>query len=307
MFDPVSLGVMAGGSILSSVLGSSAARDASRAQERAAQMQYLNAQHDLAFRKGVYNEQKQKFSDIYDDTRAVYNDQRSLLDQTSAGLAPYQAAGAGAMGLISDLYGLGGGAAFGEGSLARFRTSPDYAFAFDEGRRALENSAAARGGLLSGNFARGITQFGQNHATGFLDNYTKRLLGIADMGRSSVISQGQLGIPVGQLGLGMGQLGVGMGGVLSSLTGQVGNAYGNIGSAYGNIGSAQASGIVGGANAMTGGINSGVNNYLLYNALGNRGSYSPNVGLSSSINPGVAGGGYLGSGGEVFAGPGYYQ
>jgi hypothetical protein len=227
-----------------------------------------------------------------------YDQNEARLDQSQTNLegqlSPYISGGASAFGLISDLYGLNGGQGFGESALARFRASPDYAFTFDEGRRAMENSAAARGNLLSGNFARGITQYGQNSAMGFLDNYTKRLLGIADMGRGSALSGGQLAMSRGGGLPAFGQFASGM--------------AGQIGSSYGNIGAAQASGIVGGANAMTGGINSGLNNYMFYNALGRNGqsSYSPNAGLPV-INPGVSGGGYLGGGGEVFPGPGYYQ
>jgi hypothetical protein len=45
--------------------------------------------------------------------------------------------------------------------MEQFQEDPGYAFRMKEGLRALENTAAARGGLMSGNQMRGITRFGQ--------------------------------------------------------------------------------------------------------------------------------------------------
>lgn len=119
----------------------------------------------------------------------------------------------------------------------------------------MENSAAARGGLLSGNFARGITQFGQDYGTGYLQRYRSGLLDIAKMGAGAATGGGQLGV---------------------QSAGQVGNSFQG-------IGQANASGFVGGANAVTGSLSSGMNNYLFMNAM-NRSSYGspPYTGFASS-------------------------
>lgn len=223
----------------------------------AAKTQADSADKALAFQKQAYNEQR-------DWQKQVYGDQQ-------AALSPYKQAGGAALGQISDLYGLGGGQAFGPEAMARFKNSPDYAFAFNQGQDALQNSAAARGGLLSGNFARAAEQYGQGYATNYLKNYTDRLMGIAQGGQNAALGGGQLA------GQGAGQLG--------QFTGQM---SGQIGSSYGNMGAANASGIVGGTNAATGAIGSGVQNYLLVNALNNRSSYSPNQGYyggSPETNP----------------------
>jgi hypothetical protein len=47
----------------------------------------------------------------------------------------------------------------------QFQQDPGYAFRMSEGMKALEGSAAARGGLLSGNALRGIQRFGQDLAS----------------------------------------------------------------------------------------------------------------------------------------------
>jgi hypothetical protein len=49
------------------------------------------------------------------------------------------------------------------------KSLPGYQFRFDQGKDAIENSAAARGGLLSGNTLRAITDYGQDYASGEYD------------------------------------------------------------------------------------------------------------------------------------------
>lgn len=193
--------------------------------QKASKLQAASAQQGLDFQKQVYGNQQ-------------------------GDLQPYKQAGSDALGMIGDLYGLNGGGGFGKSALDTFRRSPDYAFNFGEGARAFENSAAARGGLLGGNFARGITDYGQGTANNYLNQYTNRLMGIAGMGQGAALGGGQLA---------------------SGMAGQIGQSYGN-------MGQAQASGVVGGANAITGAIGSGMNNYTLTNYL-NRSSYQPNRGI----------------------------
>jgi hypothetical protein len=50
-------------------------------------------------------------------------------------------------------------------SMADFEADPGYAFRLSEGLKALEGRAASRGGLLSGNTLRGITNYGQEAAS----------------------------------------------------------------------------------------------------------------------------------------------
>ncbi len=50
-------------------------------------------------------------------------------------------------------------------SMDQFQQDPGYAFRMREGLKALDRSAAARGGLLGGNQLRGVTQFGQDLAS----------------------------------------------------------------------------------------------------------------------------------------------
>ena len=182
---------------------------------KAANAQTNAANNALAFQQGVYNDNK-------------------------GNLAPWIESGRGANNLLSSFYGLNGDPALGNNALARFAESPDYKFAFSEGMRGLENSAAARGGLLSGNAMRGITEFGQGLASNNLGNYLTRISGISNQGLTAA----------------------------NALAGNGATMGSQIGGSFGNLGKAEASGYVGSANA----INGGLNNLLFYNQFANNGA-----------------------------------
>ena len=85
---------------------------------------------------------------------------------------PFRQAGLTAQNRLMTLLGLGPDTTAAEyGTMARpfdmqaFEQDPGYAFRMSEGMKALERSAAARGGMLSGNALRGITRFGQDLAS----------------------------------------------------------------------------------------------------------------------------------------------
>jgi hypothetical protein len=82
-----------------------------------------------------------------------------------------------------------------------FYNSPDYQFARDEGTRGIERSAAARGGIASGNTLASLSRFNQGLATQNYGNYTNRLAALANVGQTSSESlatrRDQLGANVG--------------------------------------------------------------------------------------------------------------
>lgn len=113
---------------------------------------------------------------------------------------------------------------------------PGYQFRLKEGQRNLENSAAARGGLMSGNFLKATTKYGQDYGANEFTNIANRYSALAGVGQSA-----------------------------NSQLQQAGQNYAN---AYGqnvqNAGAARASGYAGQANAITGALNTGVNAYGAY-------------------------------------------
>lgn len=116
-----------------------------------------------------------------------------------------------------------------------FTATPGYDFRLGEGQRALEASAAARGGLNSGAAMRDLMKFGQDYGSNEYGNYFARLGARADTG------------------MGAAQ----MSGAASQ------QAAAGVSNALGNIGNAQAAGAIGRGNAITGGLQNmlGVWNY----------------------------------------------
>jgi hypothetical protein len=131
-----------------------------------------------------------------------------------------------------------------------FETTPGYAFRMQEGINAIDRSAAARGRLNSGALVKRATAFGQGLGAEEYDKYLARISGLAGVGQSAVGSGNALA---------------------SNYAANAGNQMQTSANALSNyaIGSAnaRASGYVGASNALTGAVNSGISNYLLFNAL----------------------------------------
>lgn len=152
-----------------------------------------------------------------------------------------------------------------------WKTDPGYRFRMDEGMKAIERSAAARGVLGSGGTLRGATRFAQDYASNEYQRVFDRISSIAGRGQSAA-SQGS-NIIVG--------------------TGQ------GVGSALINAGEARASGYVAQGNAWTNAINQGA-------ALYGSGAFGGIGGLGSDQGPGAWGsstgipGTMYGSGGYIY-------
>jgi hypothetical protein len=108
---------------------------------------------------------------------------------------------------------------------------PSYSFRFTEGLKALDRSAAARGGTMSGGALKAAQRYGQDYASQEFGNAYNRLAAMANVGQTS-----------------------------STNMGNAAGAFGaNAGSNYMGAANARASGYVGGANALTGGLNQYLN------------------------------------------------
>jgi hypothetical protein len=111
-----------------------------------------------------------------------------------------------------------------------FTKTPGYDFRMQEGQDALESSAAARGGLLSGAALQASQQYGQNYATSEYDKYLAKL---------------------------QGQQGVGLSASAMNATAAQNTASG-VSNALGNYGDAASAGAIGVGNAF----NTGIGNVL---------------------------------------------
>jgi hypothetical protein len=98
---------------------------------------------------------------IWNETKGMYNQQRA--DQE-----PWRQAG------LKALTGLGDADYQRDFSAADFTKDPGYEFRMAEGQKALERSAAARGGLQTGGTLKALTKYGQDYASNEYNNaYTR--------------------------------------------------------------------------------------------------------------------------------------
>jgi hypothetical protein len=227
---------VAGAVVGSSLIGANAASSAARTQANAA-----NRAADIS------NEQYQ---------------------QTRQDQMPWMQAGQRALGKLeaaSDYTPFG---------MGQFTQDPGYAFRLKEGQRALDASAAARGGLISGNALRAAQGYGQEMGSQEYQNAFNRY----QIERNAKLAPLQSLAGVGQ--------------TTAQQLGQTGatNAA-NVGNYLTGGAAAQAAGQVGGANAITSGLGTYLNytqgNNLL-NAL--RGGSVPSN--ANTTIPMQAGGGY---------------
>ena len=98
--------------------------------------------------------------------------QRQMFERQIELQEPFRQAGLTGQNRLMQLLGLGGDTTAADYGMAarpfgmeQFENDPGYAFRMSEGMKALERSAAARGGMLSGGALRGITRFGQDLAS----------------------------------------------------------------------------------------------------------------------------------------------
>jgi hypothetical protein len=126
--------------------------------------------------------------------------------------------------------------------MQQFQADPGYGFRMSEGMKALERSAAARGGLLSGGMLKGIQRFGQDlgsqeYSNAFNRYQTERaarlqpLQSLAGVGQTTAQQIGEAGM----------------------------RTAANVGETLTSGAAARASGYVGGANALTQGLGTYLN------------------------------------------------
>lgn len=211
------------------------ANKASEAQTNAANSAAATNASALALQKDVLAGQRQNFED------------------TKGNLSPFINNGVGASNLLAGALGIGGDKSASDNALAQFYKSPDYQFALKGGSDALDNSAAAKGGLLSGNQIRAQTEYGSGLATQNLQNYFQRLTGMAGQGIQAGGYLGQMGTTLG-----------------NGAASNIGTTSNNIANDQMAAGTAQASGILGEVK----GINSGLSSLSLYNQM-SKSSYQP--------------------------------
>ena len=232
-------GLTVGASVLGGVMGSDATQSAANTQADAA-----NRAADLQHQEYLKNIELQ---------------------------APFREAGLTAQNKLLDYMGLSAGAGgkyAKDFSMQDFQQDPGYAFRLNEGMKGLNATAAARGGLISGNALRAATQYGQDMGSQEYQNAFNRY----QTNRSNQLN------PLQSL--------MGSSQTATNQMGAAGQNYANqAGGAMMGAGNARASGYVGSANAWNSALSGAagaVNQYgarqaynARTNALAGNNAYTP--------------------------------
>ena len=233
----------AAGTAASTAIGYHAAGQAAKAQTQAAQNSIDN-----------YTTQEKQAQD--------YN--AKMLGQTSADLNPYQQAGTSALSTLNQDFQNGTFGAYGQTFQAPTgvteQNDPGFQFRLQQGQQALERSAAARGGLLSGGTAKALDAYNQNQASNEYGNVYNRALSTFgtnyDVFRNNQMDQYNRLAGIAGIGLNatnaLGNFRQGSAGLNANLQT---NFSQDIGNAYLNKGAAQASGYAAQGNILGQGIN----------------------------------------------------
>lgn len=238
-------GIMAGvglaGAGISAGAGLSAAGEQADAAKSAAQLQHQDQQASLDFQKQEWNTQQ-------------------------ANEAPWLSAGKGALSNLQGILaepGQGWDKTFTPPTAAEAAQYPGYQFQEQQGEGALQNSAAAKGALYSGNTQEALVNYAQKSAQGdysnvynqafqqYLQQYGQhndqlnRLSALSGVGQTAASTLGQEG---------------------QAAAGNVSNINLTAGAQQGqdlqNAGAAEASGYVSAGNAFNGALSSGSNNIM---------------------------------------------
>lgn len=105
-------------------------------------------------------------------------------EQSRQDLLPYMTAGQNALSPTQDLLGLNGQDA-ADAAMANFQSSPGYQYQLDQGLRAVDAGAAAKGMLRSGATLKAEQTLGNNLAAQDFSTYYNRLNSLANMGLSA--------------------------------------------------------------------------------------------------------------------------
>jgi len=161
-------------------------------------------------------------------TQSAQDAQERMFERQVELQEPFRQAGIGALNKLIPL------SDYTKFGMDQFTQDPGYGFRLSEGMKALDRTAAARGGLLSGATLKGAQRYGQDLASQEYQNAFNRY----QTERAAQLNPLQSLAGVGQTAAG-------------TLT----NAYGAYGAQMGqnlqDIGSARASGYLGGQNALS--------------------------------------------------------
>jgi len=218
--------------------------------------------------------------------------QKEMYQQGRTDLAPYREGGVTAQNQLMQMLGIGGDqTAPGYGryakdfSMSDFTTDPGYQFRLEQGMKALNASAAAKGMGMSGANIKGATEYGQNMGSQEYQNAFNRY----NTNRAAQLD------PLFKLYTGGQAAAAGSAAGAANLGANLGNTYSNLGTNLGtaatNAGAATAGGYVAGGNAINSTIGNIGNQYMNMQNQANQTSYQNSL-LAALNNQNMSATGY---------------
>lgn len=169
-----------------------------------------------------------------DASRDANSTQLAMYHQTRADQEPWRQAGQGALNQLSNDF------VFGEGG---YQSDPGYKFRLAEGTKAINASAAARGGANSGANMKALARYGQDYASNEYNNAYNR-----NYSRLSALA--------------------GFGNTAANQNSAAGQNYANqMGSIYSSQGNANAANSIAQGNAINGGLQGVGNAFTQYQTM----------------------------------------
>lgn len=261
------------GSLIGGILGNNAANNASQTEQSA-------TNQAIAY-------QKQQSAN-------ALGQQQQTTNQITGELSPFLNTGQNATASLNSLLSPGGSLTQGYGSFTaptaqQAAQQPGYQFQLQQGLNALQNSAAARGGLLSTGTAKNLEDYAQGDAASNYNNvYNQALQTYGTNYNTFANNQNNLYSRLyGASGQGL-SAGQSLGGLQQAGAQGQSNIYQNSGQQVGNnlnlLGQEAAGGIVGGSNALSAGLQGGLNGagVSLASVLGQ--GTTPPPGLQQNLN-----------------------
>jgi len=156
--------------------------------------------------------------------------QQAGLDQARADLSPWTGTGGQANTATTDLLGLNGPDAATK-AMSNFQQSPGYGWSFDQGMRAVDAGAAAKGLLHSGAALKAEQTFGTGLADQEFGQYYNRLFDLSKLGENAAGGSAQAST---NAATGMAQTDLSLGSAETSIYGNAAQGLGNAVNNYAN-------------------------------------------------------------------------
>lgn len=253
-----------GGAAISANAAGNAASTQANAADYAANLQKQESDAALAFQEKEFNTQQGNLQPWLKAGQGGLTQLQALLNNGPGGLLqPFQAP-----------------------TLAEAENEPGYQFSLGQGEQALQNSAAAKGQLVSGNSLEALNNYAQNAAQNNYQNVYNRSFNTFESNQANTFNRLAALSGIGQTAA------TTLGTEGQQAAGNVANidltAGAQQGQDYQNAAAAEASGYVGGANAWSGALGGSTNslmNLMLLSQLGGGGAgqYSTTGGVPPSV------------------------